>query len=271
VGACRKCGEVNPPHAVFCLACGVRLRFGDLRPDARKPVTILFNDIVDSTELGERFEPESVRRIMARYWQTVTQVCERHGGTVEKFIGDAVMAVFGIPTAKEDHAIRGVRAAVELHEALGALNDELERDWGIRIETRTGVNSGQVVAGDPAGGQALVTGDAVNVAARLEQAAGPGQILIGDATRDLAAGAIEATPVEPLVLKGKSERVAAWTLVDVTAREGQLARRLDAPMHGRDAELATLLGALDGVIADGAAHRMTVLGSAGIGKSRLVQ
>ena len=111
MGACRKCGEVNPPRAVFCLACGVRLRFGDLRPDARKPVTILFNDVTGSTALGERFEPETVRRIMARYWQTVAEVCERHGGTVEKFIGDAVMAVFGIPTVKEDHAIRALRAA----------------------------------------------------------------------------------------------------------------------------------------------------------------
>jgi class 3 adenylate cyclase/tetratricopeptide (TPR) repeat protein len=271
VGACRQCGEVNPPHAVFCLACGVRLRFGDLRPDSRKPVTILFNDVSESTALGERFEPETVRRIMARYWQTVTHVCERHGGTVEKFIGDAVMAVFGIPTVKEDHAIRALRAAVELREALEGLNEELEREWGVRLETRTGVNSGQVVAGDPAGGQALVTGDAVNVAARLEQTARPGQILIGDSTRALAAGAIEAEPIEPLVLKGKSEPVAAWTLVDVTAREGQLARTLDAPMLGRDDELASLRDVLAAVARGRQVHRVTVLGPAGIGKSRLMR
>src|SRR6266511_4248405 len=219
------------------MACGVRLRFGDLRPDSRKPVTILFNDVAGSTALGERFEPETVRRIMARYWQTVAEVCERHGGTVEKFIGDAVMAVFGIPTVKEDHAIRALRAAVELREALMSLNDDLEREWDVRLDTRTGVNSGQVVAGDPAGGQALVTGDAVNVAARLEQSARPGEILIGEPTRALAAGAIEVEAVEPLDLKGKAEPVAAWRLVDVTAREGQLARRLDAQMLGRDAEL----------------------------------
>jgi class 3 adenylate cyclase/tetratricopeptide (TPR) repeat protein len=271
VGACRKCGEVNPPHAVFCLACGVRLRFGDLRPDARKPVTILFNDVSGSTALGERFEPEAVRRIMARYWQTVTQVCERHGGTVEKFIGDAVMAVFGIPTAKEDHAIRALRAAVELREALDGLNDELEREWGVRLTTRTGVNSGQVVAGDPTGGQALVTGDPVNVAARLEQTARPGEILIGDPTRALAAAAIEVEPVAPLLLKGKSERVMAWTLVDVTAREGQLARTLDAPMLGRDDELARLRETLAAVAREREIHRVTVLGPAGIGKSRLMR
>jgi class 3 adenylate cyclase/tetratricopeptide (TPR) repeat protein len=271
VGACRKCGEVNPPHAVFCLACGVRLRFGDLRPDSRKQVTILFNDVSDSTALGERFEPETVRRIMARYWQTVTQACERHGGTVEKFIGDAVMAVFGIPTAKEDHAIRALRAAVELREALEGLNEELEREWGVRLETRTGVNSGEVIAGDPAGGQALVTGDAVNVAARLEQTAGPSEILIGDSTRALAGGAIEAEPVGPLVLKGKSEPVVAWTLVDVTTREGQLARKLDAPMLGRDDELARLRAALEAVARGREVHRVTVLGPAGIGKSRLMR
>jgi class 3 adenylate cyclase/tetratricopeptide (TPR) repeat protein len=271
VGACRNCGEANPPHAVFCLACGVRLRFGDLRPDARKPVTILFNDVVESTVLGERFEPETVRRIMARYWQTVAQVCERHGGTVEKFIGDAVMAVFGVPTAKEDHAIRGLRAALELREAIAALNDDLEREWGVRLQTRTGVNSGQVVAGDPAGGQALVTGDAVNVAARLETAAAPGQILIGDSTRALAGDAVEVEPVEPLELKGKSERVTAWTLLDVSARDRRLAGRLDAPMLGRDRELAALRDALESAIADRAAHRATVLGPAGIGKSRLAR
>jgi class 3 adenylate cyclase/tetratricopeptide (TPR) repeat protein len=253
------------------MACGVRLRFGDLRPDARKPVTILFNDVTGSTELGERFEPEAVRRIMARYWQTVAEVCERHGGTVEKFIGDAVMAVFGIPTAREDHAIRAMRAAVELREALAALNDDLQREWGIRLETRTGVNSGQVVAGDPAGGQALVTGDAVNVAARLEQAARPGEILIGDATRALAAGAIEVEAVEPLTLKGKADPVPAWRLVDVTAREGQVIRRLGGPMLGRADELENLGASLDRVIAERTAHRATVIGPAGIGKSRLVR
>jgi class 3 adenylate cyclase len=253
------------------MLCGVRLRFGDLRPDARKPVTILFNDVTGSTALGERFEPEAVRRIMARYWQTVAEVCERHGGTVEKFIGDAVMAVFGIPTVKEDHAIRALRAAAELREAIEALNDDLDRDWGVRIETRTGINSGDVVAGDPAGGQALVTGDAVNVAARLEQAAAPGEILIGDATRALAPDAIEAEPVEPLRLKGKQEPVAVWRLVDVLSREGQLARRLDAPMRGREHELGQLRQSLARATTEHTVHRATVIGPAGIGKSRLAR
>lgn len=269
MGACRKCGEVNPPRAVFCLACGVRLRFGDLRPDARKPVTILFNDVTGSTALGERFEPETVRRIMARYWQTVAEVCERHGGTVEKFIGDAVMAVFGIPTVKEDHAIRALRAAAQLREALTALGNDLEREYGVRLETRTGVNSGDVVAGDPAGGQALVTGDAVNVAARLEQAAAPGEVLIGEATRALARDAIRAEPVEPLRLKGKAQPVAAWRLEDVISREGQLARHARAPIVGRERELRGLQESLARAVAERTAYRATVLGPAGIGKSRL--
>jgi class 3 adenylate cyclase len=253
------------------MACGIRLRFGDLRADARKPVTILFNDVTGSTALGERFEPEAVRRIMARYWQTVAGVCERHGGTVEKFIGDAVMAVFGIPTVKEDHAIRALRAAAELRGALDSLNDELEREWGARLETRTGVNSGDVVAGDPAGGQALVTGDAVNVAARLEQAAEPGEILIGDATRMLAPDAIEVEPVQPLRLRGKEEPVVAWRLIDVISREGQLARSLDAPMLGRDRELRRLEESLGRAVTERRVHRATVLGPAGIGKSRLAR
>src|SRR5437660_11569538 len=151
VGACGRCGRENPPEAVFCMACAARLE-AELRPEARKPVSILFNDIAGYTSFAERFEPEMVRRVMSSYFEAVSEVCRRHGGTVEKFIGDAAMAVFGIPVAFEDHALRAVRAAVELNAALAPLNDALERDWGVRLSTRTGVNSGEVVAGDPAGG-----------------------------------------------------------------------------------------------------------------------
>src|SRR5207244_1592250 len=174
-------------------------------------------------------EPEALRRTMWRYYEAVSRVCERHGGTVEKFIGDAVMAVFGVPTAQEDHALRAVRAAVELREALSPLRVELERDWQVRLDTRTGINSGEVVTGDPAAGQALVTGDAVNVAARLEQAAPPGEILIGEDTRALVADAVSVSRRDPLELKGKSAPVVAWRLMEVTSRRGQLARRLDSP------------------------------------------
>jgi class 3 adenylate cyclase/tetratricopeptide (TPR) repeat protein len=250
------------------MRCGTRLAT-ELRPDARKPVTILFNDVTGSTGLAERFEPETVRRVMASYFDAVLHVCERHGGTVEKFIGDAVMAVFGIPTAFEDHALRAVRAAAELKEALAPLNEDLERDWGLRLSTRTGVNSGEVVAGDPAGGQALATGDAVNVAARLEQHAAPGEVLIGDATRLLLGDSIVAERVEPLAVKGRAAPVPAWRLLEVVSRAGQPTRRLDAPMLGRDLQLAALEEIFDRVRRECVAHRTTVLGPAGIGKSRL--
>src|SRR6201997_263051 len=143
---------------------------------SRRTVTVVFSDIVGSTELGEQLDPEAVRHVIQRYFDEARAALELHGGTVEKFIGDAVMAVFGIPQLHEDDALRAVRAAVEMRERLAALNEELEREHGVRLSIRTGVNTGEVVAGDASAGQKLVTGDAVNVAARLEQAAQPGEI-----------------------------------------------------------------------------------------------
>jgi class 3 adenylate cyclase/tetratricopeptide (TPR) repeat protein len=268
VGACWRCGEEASSQALFCSACGARLGI-DLRSDARLPVTVLFNDVTDSTRLADRFDPETVRRVVSRYFAAVSSACERHGGVVEKFIGDAVMAVFGLGNVHEDHALRGVRAAGEIRESLERLNGELERDLGLTISTRTGLESGEVVAGDPAGGQALVTGDAVNVAARLEQAAPPGEILIGDATRRLTGEAVVAAAVEPLALKGKDEPVVAWRLDEVLSRAGQPPRRPAAPMLGRERELRVLEEAFARVVAERAPHRVTVLGAAGIGKSRL--
>ena len=139
----------------------------------------------------------------------------RHGGTVEKFIGDAVMAVFGIPTVREDDALRAVRAAAEMRTALAELNEQLELRWGVRLRVRTGVNTGEVIAGDPSQGHGFVTGDAVNVAARLEQAAEDGEILIGEHTLELVRDAVQVEPVPPLDLKGKSEPVPAFRLIDV--------------------------------------------------------
>src|ERR687888_11237 len=150
---------------------------------SRRTVTVLFADVADSTPLGERLDPESLRRVMSEFFGRMSGVLERHGGTVEKFIGDAVMAVFGIPELHEDDGLRAVRAATELRQALAELNAELERELAVRIGIRVGVNTGEVVAGDGSGGQMLVTGDAVNVAKRLEEAARTGEILVGEATR----------------------------------------------------------------------------------------
>jgi len=195
---CSSCGADNRDGARFCDACGSAL--GETAParEVRKVVTVLFCDVSGSTALGERIDPESLRRVMARYFETARTIVERHGGTVEKFIGDAVMAVFGVPTVHEDDALRAVRAADELRGGLVELNDELESGYGTRLELRMGVNTGEVVTGTE---ERLATGDAVNVAARLEQSAPDGEVLIGAETRLLVRDAVVVEPLAPLELR----------------------------------------------------------------------
>jgi class 3 adenylate cyclase/tetratricopeptide (TPR) repeat protein len=238
--------------------------------ESRKTVTIVFADVTGSTALGEQADPETMRRIMERYFEEMRTVLESHGGTVEKFIGDAVMAVFGIPAVHEDDALRAVRAAAEMRDRLATLNEDFSAR-GITIAVRTGVNTGEVIAGDPADGQAFATGDAVNVAARLEQAAEPGEILLGALTYRLAREAIRAEAVEPLELKGKAQAVEAWRLVDVLAGIPAFTRRLDAPFVGRAEELARLRQAYDTARDSSSCQLMTITGAPGIGKSRLVR
>jgi class 3 adenylate cyclase/tetratricopeptide (TPR) repeat protein len=266
---CVSCGRENLDDARFCSACGKPLAAQPAR-EARKVVTVLFSDVTGSTSLGERLDPESLRQIMARFFEEMKAALEAHGGTVEKFIGDAVMAVFGIPTLHEDDALRAVRAAMEMRERLGRLNRDLERDRGIAILTRTGLNTGEVVAGDPATGQTLVTGDAVNVAARLEQSAQPGEALIGDATYRLVRDAVTAEAVDPIAVKGKEEPVAAYRLVDVHPEAEAVRRHLDSPMVGRDRPLSLMMRTFENAADDRACHLFTVIGSPGVGKSRLV-
>ena len=235
----------------------------------RKTVTLVFCDVADSTPLGERLDPESLRGVWSSYHETAREVLERHGGTIEKFVGDAVMAAFGIPVVHEDDALRAVRAAVELREALAELNDRLDAAYGVRIEVRTGVNTGEVIAGDPEHGHAFATGDAVVVAQRLEAAAGGGEILVGDSTIRLVRDAVVAEPMPPLELKGKSEPVAVWRLHDVLPGAAGVTRRLDTPLVGRVVELARLRAAVDQVVLERSCRVVTVLGDAGVGKSRL--
>ena len=201
----------------------------------RKTVTLVFCDVADSTPLGERLDPEALRGVWSRYHETAREVLERHGGTLEKFVGDAVLAVFGIPVVHEDDALRAVRAAVELRDALAVLNDELERAYGARIGVRPGVHTGEVFAGDPAQGDPFATGDAVVVAQRLEASAAGGEILIGDATIRLVRDAVTAEQLPPLALKGKSEPVVAWRLLDVEPGAEVRCARLDSPLVGRTA------------------------------------
>jgi class 3 adenylate cyclase len=172
MATCPACGEQNPDGFRFCGSCGRRLPAPSVEPrEVRKTVTVVFVDLVGSTELGERLDPELLREVVLRYYQRAASVLTRHGGTVAKFIGDAVMALFGSPVVHEDDALRAVRAAAELNAAVDELNAELSAAYGVRLGVRTGVNTGEVVAGNAVWGQDVAVGDAVNVAARLEQAA----------------------------------------------------------------------------------------------------
>src|SRR5262245_42725943 len=203
---------------------------------------------------------------MRRYFDAARAVIEAHGGTVEKFIGDAVMAVFGIPVLHEDDALRAVRAAAGLREQIAVLNRQLEADFGAAVTVRTGVNTGQVVTGTD---ERLATGDAVNLAARLEQAAAPGEIVIGPQTWALVRDAVAAEPLEPLQLKGKSAPVAAYRLLQIRTDVDLRARRGGAPLVGRGSQLRMLADAFANVVRERSCGLFTVLGMAGVGKSRL--
>jgi class 3 adenylate cyclase/tetratricopeptide (TPR) repeat protein len=224
--------------------------------EVRKVVTVLFCDLTGSTALGERTDPETLRALMRRYYETSRVVLERHGGTVEKFVGDAVMAVFGIPVATEDDALRAVRAAVELRDTVHELG----------LDGRIGVNTGEVVAGE---GDTLVTGDAVNVAARLEQVASGGDVLLGSDTLELVRDAVQTEPVE-LTLKGKAGTVIAHRLLVLDIVAAGVARRLDRVMIGRERERQRLRADFADAAASRTSRLFTLIGPAGVGKSRLV-
>jgi class 3 adenylate cyclase len=269
--ACPACGVENPDGSRFCNACGERFTEASPASEIRKTVTVVFCDVTGSTALGERLDAEALRRVMMRYFEAMTEAIERHGGTVEKFIGDAVMAVFGIPTTHEDDAIRAVRAAEDMREGLRVLNKELERDHGATLECRIGVNTGEVVAGDASTRQALITGDTVNVAARLEQGAAPGDVLIAASTARLVRDAAVLEAVQPLAAKGKAQPITAQRLIAVHAGVAGTARRMDSPLVGRSRQLGQVRQAFEEVAADRVCHLFTVLGPAGVGKSRLIQ
>ena len=269
---CANCGTENPAGSRFCNNCGSPLEAPPPPAETRKTVTVLFIDATSSTALGERLDPESLRAVMTRYFDVMREVIEYHGGSVEKFIGDAVMAVFGVPVVHEDDALRACRAALEIHRRLEALDAQIREERGASVEWRMGINTGEVVAGDAASGQRIVTGDAVNVAARLEAAAAPGDILLGEETYDLVRGAVSADPVEPLTLKGKAEPVPAWRLTAVEEEAGRHGheRPMEAPLVGRRRPMRLLEDAFRDAVEERVCHLFTVLGTAGVGKSRLV-
>jgi class 3 adenylate cyclase len=260
---CSTCAADVPDGFRFCGACGAPLEVPARPRQVRKVVTALFCDVTGSTALGEQLDPEVLNGVMNRYFAVMRAIIERHGGPVEKFIGDAVMAVFGIPQVREDDALRAVRAAAEIREQLPAVAEEV----GVALRFRTGVNTGPVLMGE---GEILAIGDALNVAARLEQAAAPGEIVLGQETLRLVRDAVVVEALEPLELKGKTDPVRAFRLVVIDPVAPGYARHLDLPMVGRERELRLLADAWERTVDESRCHLFTVLGAAGVGKSRLV-
>jgi class 3 adenylate cyclase/ketosteroid isomerase-like protein len=263
--SCAACGAALKSDAQFCDECGAAVAARE-PPGTRKVVSVVFADLAGSTGLQESLDPESVRRVMERFYKTMRSVVEVHGGQVAKFIGDAVVAVFGARSVDEHDALRAVRAAAAMGAELTRLNDDLERSWGVRLTMRTGVNTGELVIGAE---EEIFVGDAMNTAARLEQAAAAGEVLVGEATWRLVHHAVELESVGELELKGKAQAVPAWRLLSAVAGvEGDRAPS-SARLIGRAAELQRLHAALDEAIAARACRLVSVIGSPGVGKTRL--
>ncbi|WP_432838226.1 adenylate/guanylate cyclase domain-containing protein [Dactylosporangium sp. CA-092794] len=268
---CASCDGVLPSNARFCPTCGAQ-NTPTVALEERKLVTVVFCDLVGSTALSEKLDPETLRSVVLRYFAAMRGQIERFDGTVEKFIGDAVMAVFGVPTMHEDDAHRAVAATLGMRAALARLNLDLEATLGVRLRVRIGVNTGPAVTStDVSTRQALVSGDTVNVAARLEQNAAEGEILIGSLTQQAVGPAARTELVGPLRLKGKESAVIAYRLLGIDEDASELSRRFDLPFVGRTRELDEFDLAL-GIVATGRRPRLlTVYGEPGIGKTRLAR
>jgi class 3 adenylate cyclase/tetratricopeptide (TPR) repeat protein len=236
----------------------------------RKTVTVLFVDIVGSTTLGGRLDPEALRGMMLRYYDTVRGAIERHGGSVQKFIGDAVVGIFGVPAVHEDDALRAVRAAVGARHELERLNDQLQTEFGVRLEVRTGLNTGEVVVGDPTTSDDVFVGDVLNVAARLQQQASSGETLIGEDAYASVSHAVRAERIE-VTVTGKADPVTAYRLVEVIEGAGRRAPQRRSPLVGRAHELGVVTDAYTRAQGQRSCQLLTVLGPAGVGKSRLIE
>jgi class 3 adenylate cyclase/tetratricopeptide (TPR) repeat protein len=285
---CPACGTANPAAAKFCGSCGTALAAGTSAapvgprsvPDTasaqpggddgpiaeRRLVSVMFADLVGFTTLSEDRDAEETRELLSRYFETAREIVERHGGTVEKFIGDAVMAVWGTPTAHEDDAERAVRTAIELVTAVGAMEV-----GGQPLQARAGVLTGEAAVTIGATNQGMVAGDLVNTASRIQSAAVPGTVLVGEATYRAASGAIAFEEAGKQTLKGKAAPVPTWRAVAVVARRGGSGRaaQLEPPFVGRDEELRTLKEQFHATAREGKPRLVTIIGQAGIGKSRL--
>jgi predicted ATPase/class 3 adenylate cyclase len=255
------------------LGPGVGRDHGDLvvpGPGTRKTVTILFADLVDSSRLSVSLDPEALWTLLTRYFEEMSAIVHKHGGTVEKYIGDAIMAVFGVPTLHEDDALRALRAAVEMRDRLAALNRDFEAVWGVQLANRTGLNTGEVIAGDHRQGHQFVTGDAVTVAKRLEEAAAADEILIAASTHRLVRDAVTVRPSGPRALKN-GQAIHAFAVLDVLAHAPGRARRFESPFIGREHPRSVLKTVFDDTARTRACRLLTVLGDPGVGKSRLLR
>ena len=266
---CEACNQDNPEIAKFCLACGAALAPADRHEiEERRVVTVLFVDLVGSTSRAEKLDPEDVRAILDRYHSRVRDEIQSVGGVVEKFIGDAVMAVFGAPVAFGDDAERAVRAAFAVQEAVADLNAS---DPELQLEVRMAVNTGEALvalSARPEQGEAMVAGDVVNTAARMQAHAPVNGIIVGEETYLGARGAIEFEQAEAVSAAGKALPIPAWIAVQVRTAAGE--RILSqAPMLGRERELGLLEGIWQSVVGERRAHLVTILGPPGIGKSRI--
>jgi class 3 adenylate cyclase/tetratricopeptide (TPR) repeat protein len=236
---------------------------------ARRTVTVVFVDVVRSTALAAALDPENLRDVMSSFFVEMSDAVERHGGVVEKFAGDEVLAVFGAPTAHEDDALRAVRAAVDMQAAARALNDGLSSKHGQGFAVRIGINTGEVVAGHAAAGGTFVTGSAVNVGKRLQQAAAPGDLVLSASTLALVREAVSVEPLEPIAVPDVAEPVTAFRLLFLDVGAPGPARSYTTPLVGREDELTVLRGAFELARTERRCVRMTVVGNPGIGKTRL--
>jgi class 3 adenylate cyclase len=266
--SCRSCGQDNPAIARFCLACGAPLAEEAPHREERRIVSVVFVDLVGFTSRSEQLDPEDVRAILTPYHGTVRDELESFGGVVEKFVGDAVMAVFGAPTAHGDDPERAVRAALAVREAVAALNTEQPE---LELQIRGAVNTGEAVvtlSARPALGEAMVAGDVVNTASRLQQHAPVGEIVVGEETYRATRAAIEYAPLEAVTAKGKAEPLQAWRAVAASSATGE--RHLSTtPFVGRTREVGLLDATWERVERERRPHLITVLGPPGVGKSRL--
>ena len=266
--ACPRCGAEVPNGARFCPSCGLSL--GAEPRSERRIVTVLFGDLTGFTEMSERLDAEEVKTIVDRAFEGLAEVVTLYGGAVDKIVGDEIMAVFGAPQAHEDDPERAIRCALEMQRQLQTYSHQLERDRGVKLGMRIGVNTGEVVAGLVGGADSYsVIGDAVNAGKRIESAAIAGQVLVGEKTYLSTANAIEFRAHDPIVAKGKAEPLAVWEAVAERALPGEHMHRLEAPLIGREEEVALLDTLADVARRDRRATVATILGPAGMGKSRL--